>query len=251
MLTNTKAKYIKSLQIKKYRKKHRSFLVEGAKNMLELLSAGYEIDCLVTTQDFYEKNRQLLNGGIEVYIEKEEKIKGLGTLKVNDAGLAVARIPGEQPLSIGHELVLVLDDVRDPGNLGTIVRTADWYGIKKIIASEESAEFYNPKVIQATMGSFTRVEVYYRDLSVFFEEFNTLDVLGAFLEGKAVYDIDYSLPAAVVMGNESKGISGSLEKYIGKKITIPRFGEAESLNVAMSTAIICDNLRRIELLHSK
>ncbi len=245
MLSNAKVKYIKSLQIKKYRQIHRSFIVEGAKNMLELLDSGYDVELAVVTSDFHDQYKRRL-GGVEVIVEKQSAIESAGTLKANSAGLMVAKIRENDPFMLGKkETVLVLEDIRDPGNLGTILRTADWFGIAQVVASEETAELYNPKVVQASMGSFTRVKVYYEDLPLFFEKHPDLEVAGAFLEGEPVYDFQFALPLAVVLGNESRGISPQLEKYIRRKITIPRLGRAESLNVALSTAVICDNLARL------
>ena len=142
-----------------------------------------------------------------------------------------------------QEFVLVLDDIRDPGNLGTIIRTADWYGIHKIVASVETADFYNPKVISATMGSFTRVSIFYTDLPQYLSGIKHR-IFGAFLNGKNIHEVSFAPGGLVVIGNESRGISATLNSYITDKITIPRYGEAESLNAAIATAIICDNLRR-------
>jgi TrmH family RNA methyltransferase len=142
-----------------------------------------------------------------------------------------------------EEFALVLDDIRDPGNLGTIIRTADWYGITRIIASSETADFYNSKVITSTMGSFTRVGIFYTTLEQYLAQ-STLPVFGAYLEGKNIHETRFGSGGLIVIGNESHGIRPELEKFITDKITIPRFGKAESLNAAIATAIICDSIRR-------
>jgi TrmH family RNA methyltransferase len=134
---------------------------------------------------------------------------------------------------------LVLDDIQDPGNLGTIIRIADWYGIKNIICSEQTADCYNNKCVQATMGSIARVNVFYTSLLIFFEQ-NTLPVYGAFMEGESVSTIKIERPSLLIIGNEGKGIDENLNTFITKKISVNRIGKAESLNAAIATAIICD-----------
>jgi TrmH family RNA methyltransferase len=140
-----------------------------------------------------------------------------------------------------NEFVIVLDDIRDPGNLGTIIRTADWYGIHSIVASEETTDFYNPKVIASTMGSFCRVNVFYTDLSSYLSA-QKGPVYGTFLNGKDVHALGEKPGGFIVIGNESNGISPAVEKLVTHRITIPRRGGAESLNAAIATAIVLDNL---------
>jgi TrmH family RNA methyltransferase len=150
---------------------------------------------------------------------------------------------GLSPAIEAGEFALVLDDIRDPGNLGTILRTADWYGIRTVVASPSTADFYNPKVISATMGSFTRIGFFNEELEPFLANANG-PIYGAFLDGKNVHHEKFEGGGLVVIGNESRGISQSLESSITHKITIPRYGQAESLNAAVATAILCDNIRR-------
>jgi TrmH family RNA methyltransferase len=148
------------------------------------------------------------------------------------------------PLVVSEqEYGIVLDDIHDPGNLGTIVRTADWFGIRKIIASPETADFYNPKVISATMGSFTRVQVYYTDLATYLSG-TKHRIYGAFLDGTDIHSVRFTNGGLIVIGSESHGISAELAPFVREKVTIPKYGQAESLNAAIATAIICDNLRR-------
>jgi TrmH family RNA methyltransferase len=241
MLSKANIKYIKSLQVKKYRKQEQCFIVEGAKSVQELLRSDLEILQLLATPDFLDDSTNLRGEIIEV---NESELANLGEFQSNNSVLAVARMKPNVPLSVSdNEFALVLDDIRDPGNLGTIIRTADWYGISKIIASNETADFYNPKVITSTMGSFTRLKIYYTELSDFLGQ-NKLPSFGAFLNGKDIHDFDFGSGGLIVIGNESHGINAGLEGLITDKITIPRYGDAESLNAAIATAIICDNLAR-------
>lgn len=242
MLSKATIKFIKSLQVKKYRKQEQCFVIEGAKSVQELLKSDFEILKLLGTSDFLSNIKVPFNA--EVVEVSEKELDGLGEFQTNHSALAVARLKPNTPTQpASEEYALVLDDIRDPGNLGTIIRTADWYGILKIIASPETADFYNPKVISATMGSFTRTEIFYTDLSVFFEK-NNLPVYGAYLEGTHVHEVTFTPGGLILIGSESHGISPALENFVTEKITIPKYGEAESLNAAIATAVILDNLKR-------
>lgn len=240
MISKQQAKFIKSLKLKKYRHNAESFLVEGAKNILELLSSDYEIRNLYLTDKFLDEYAQGLRQLKDFQKCSAAELGSLGTFKTNEYALAVASIKPNRIERFRDDVILALDDVRDPGNLGTIVRIADWYGIKNIVASKESADFYNPKVINASMGSFTRVDVHYMDLEDFFINNNTYTVYGALLKGTHVQRVSWKKPAVILMGNESEGIKNSLISMVDQRITIPGRGGAESLNVAVSTAIICD-----------
>src|SRR6187402_2407305 len=159
MLSKAKIKFVKSLQVKKYRKQEQSFVVEGAKSVQELLASDFEVVLMLVTEEFRAANQVPKSAEIIEVTDKE--LAGIGEFQSNDSVLAVARMKPLAELDLEpNEFALVLDDIRDPGNLGTIIRTADWFGINKVIASEETADFYNPKVISATMGSFTRVDMY-------------------------------------------------------------------------------------------
>ncbi|MBA3900722.1 MAG: RNA methyltransferase, partial [Bacteroidetes bacterium] len=150
-------------------------------------------------------------------------------------------------IKLKGQLSIVLDEIKDPGNLGTIIRIADWFGIKNIICSENSADLYNPKVIQSTMGSFIRIDVFYEDLKLFFESYKSTvhhTIYGALLEGGDIYRKNLSSEGIILMGNESKGISESLKPFIDEAVSIPSFGGAESLNVSVATAIICSEFKR-------
>nr|WP_293836136.1 RNA methyltransferase [uncultured Arsenicibacter sp.] len=248
MLTNNQRKYIQSLHQKKFRQQSGAFLVEGAKSVQEVIASDFTIDLLLTTEDFRSQNARLIDSQrIPAEIVSVSELERVTTLESNNAAVAVVKTKENRPLVAGpDEFVLVLDDIRDPGNLGTILRIADWYGIRKLICSETTAEVYNPKVISASKGSFTRVSWWYGNLAGFFAEVNPqrVPVYGAFLDGKDVHGMSFSKGGYLVMGNESNGIGPAVSPYITEKITIPRFGEAESLNVGIATAVIVDNWKR-------
>jgi RNA methyltransferase, TrmH family len=243
MLSKAKIKFVKSLQIKKYRKQEQCFVVEGAKSVQELLASDFEVVLMLVTKDFHANNR--VPKSAEIIEVTDKDLTSIGEFQSNDSVLAVARMqpPGQLDLE-PNEFALVLDDIRDPGNLGTIIRTADWFGINNVIASEETADFYGPKVIAATMGSFTRCKILYTDLTAYLQSKKGTRMFGAFLDGKDVHKVDFGRGGLVVIGNESRGISSELAGFITDRITIPKYGKAESLNAAMATGIICDNLRR-------
>ena len=246
MLSKNTVKFIKSLHQKKYRLESGKFFVEGEKSVVEVLQSNFTVDLLLVTQEFATKHAALLSGkAFEVLFVTPNQLEQLGQYQSNDAALAVVQMkPNQAFLPEKGELILALDEVRDPGNLGTIIRIADWYGIKKLIFSSHTAEFYNPKVIQSSMGSFTRVQFYYGDLAQAFQEWK-LPVYGAFLEGESIHELTNPTPGVLLLGNESQGISKEVEKWVSSKITIPSFGKAESLNVAIATAIFCDNFKRL------
>ena len=215
-------------------------MVEGAKSVQELLASDFEVVKVIATPEFLAALPVPPRGEV---IEVDEKaLEGLGEFQTNRSALAIARLKPNGPIGVsGVEYGLVLDDIRDPGKLGTIIRTADWFGLSKIIASRETADVYNPKVISATMGSFTRVNVFYTDLPPYLAE-SELPVYGAFLNGRDVHEISFAPGGLIVIGSESHGISDALVPLIRERITIPRYGGGESLNAAIATAIICDNV---------
>ncbi|NJM25065.1 MAG: RNA methyltransferase [Bacteroidia bacterium] len=245
MISKAKIKFIKSLQIKKYRKQEQCFVVEGAKSVQELITSSYEPLMVIGMPAFLDGIRPLIaNKEVELTEAGEAELAAMGSFQSNTTGLAVARMKPNTPVEVKQgEYALALDDLRDPGNVGTIIRIADWYGINKIIASAETADFYNPKVVTASMGSFTRVQFYYTELSAYLVG-TTLPVFGAFLDGENIHQTTFGVEGIVVVGNESNGISADVGATVTRRITIPRFGRGESLNAAIATAIICDNLRR-------
>ena len=247
MLSKNKIKFIKSLQIKKFRTENQKFLVEGAKSILELLDSDYIINELYVSEWFYkEQVSKILQKKILVEIVKESELEAITSFTTNNAGLAIVSMKNNELVTVEtNEFAIVLDNIKDPGNLGTIIRIADWYGIKKIICSETTADFYNPKVIAASMGSFTRIKKYYCDLESYLTSVS-LPVFGADLEGASVHQFPFPKGGLLIMGNESEGLSNGVQRFITDKISIPSYGEAESLNVAIATAIICDNIRRVK-----
>lgn len=241
MISKAKIKHLKALQVKKYRKEEQCFLVEGTKSVIELMKADYEVIWLAGTEHFLEQyDEAIRNFNGEVVLATAQELAAAGSFKTNEGALAVARMkPNAAFTPDQNEIVLVLDDIRDPGNLGTMIRTADWYGVKHIIASEESADFYNPKVLSATMGSFCRVQVFYTDIESYLRMVRR-PVYGTFLDGLDVHQVNFKEGGLIVIGNESNGISQSIEKLVTQKITIPRYGNAESLNAAIATGVILD-----------
>jgi TrmH family RNA methyltransferase len=245
MLSKARIKFIKSLQLKKYRKQEQCFTVQGEKSVLETLNSTLQVRAVYATNDFIEGQKLTLNRYRGDLIQvKENELSSLGEYATNDSALAIVAIPDNTGFNVeADEFVIMLDDIRDPGNLGTIIRTADWYGITKIIASEETADIYNNKVIQSSMGSFTRIQVFYTDLVEFLKE-NNAPVYGTFLNGENAHAFSFGKGGIVLVGNEANGISMEVEKFVTHKITIPHYGKAESLNAAIATAVILDNIRR-------
>lgn len=243
MISKTKVRFIKSLQVKKYRLAEQSFIVQGAKAVREVLDSDYAVDLLVCTEAYLRDTRSARKAS-EVCEASEKELTTLGSMETNSAALAVVRMKPSKPPRIPKDnFTLVLDDIRDPGNLGTIIRTADWYGIPMILASEETTDWYSPKVINATMGSFLRVEIYYGSLDAWLKSVD-MPIYGTFLDGEDVHKISFGKSGMIVIGNESRGISPAVEKRVTRRITIPRVGQAESLNASVATAVVLDNLRR-------
>ncbi|MDX2303252.1 MAG: RNA methyltransferase [Microscillaceae bacterium] len=226
---------------------HQTFLVEGEKSVREALQASLKIEQILCTEVFYQENDYLIHSrGVDCEVITPELLAQLSSLTSNDSALAILPFFEEKILYWEEgEYILLLDNIQDPGNLGAILRIADWYGIHKIIASPDSVDLYNPKAIAASMGSFMRVKMMYTLLREYFRQCDSMPVYGALLTGQNIHEVNFdSKGGAILLGNESQGISPNLHASIRHKITIPRFGQAESLNVAMATAVICDNLRR-------
>ncbi|MCK5819609.1 MAG: RNA methyltransferase [Psychromonas sp.] len=247
MITKNQFKLIRSLDQKKHRKKQGFFLIQGQKNVDQLLHSNFTIQHIFATPQYIDKIGSILTAQFLNKMTTEataQELTKAGTLNANNSVIAIAEIKVTPPPNITeNELVLVLDQVGDPGNFGTIIRVADWYGIKHIICSPDCADFYNPKVIAATMGAFTRVSISMTELTHYLKK-QKEPIYGAFLQGKNIHKIQLSQSAFIVMGSESHGISAPVSKFINTKITIPNFGRAESLNVAMATGIILDNFKR-------
>ncbi len=239
MLTKSQIKLITSLSQKKFRSQHQLFVVEGKKGIEEFLNSSMELSHLYATSKSFEVDAAHFTQVTEAELKK---ISGLTTPNV---ALALFKMPKNQRVN-DSKLILALDAVRDPGNLGTIIRLCDWFGVEHLVCSEETVDCYNPKVVQATMGSLTRVNIHYMELETFLK---TADVpkFGAFMEGDTVYNHILPSQGILVMGNEANGISPQIEALIDKKISIPRFGKlqnTESLNVATATAILLSEFTR-------
>jgi TrmH family RNA methyltransferase len=240
MLSKNNIKLIKSLEHKKFRNQHQLFVVEGLKNVDEFLKSDYQLEKIYTVNtdfnsDFADKSE----------IITEDELKKISFLKNPNQVLAVFQIPTVQKTTT-QNLIAALDSVNDPGNLGTIIRLCDWFGVKQIICSTDTVDCYNPKVVQATMGSLTRVQLFYTDLADFIATYDG-SVFGTFMDGANIYKLHLPKKGMVVMGNEANGISTEIEKLITQKITIPAFGnqsQTESLNVATATAIVLSEFRR-------
>ncbi|SDS08276.1 RNA methyltransferase [Gramella sp. MAR_2010_147] len=240
MLSKSQIKLIKSLSQKKFRNKHKLFVVEGLKGVKEFLDSDFKLVSLYFTEEQFEVADRFLNK-----IDQKD-LKKISFLKTPQNALAVFEIPrNEENQSKG--LTLVLDGIRDPGNLGTIIRLCDWFGIENLICSPDTVDCFNPKVVQASMGSLTRVSISYNDLLPFLKKNSHMPVFGTMLDGENIYSAKLPEEAFLVMGNEANGISQEIQNLISKKITIPQFGnirETESLNVATATSIILSEFRR-------
>lgn len=239
MVSKNQIKLITSLQQKKYRKIHQLFIAEGRKVISELIHTDFELVSLFVTQEGIFENKWPST------LISESELKKISALTTPNDCLAVFKIK-EIKFSSEDQLILALDTIRDPGNMGTIIRLCDWFGIQKIVCSPETVDIYNPKVVQATMGSLARVEVIYKQLEDFLSS-SKIPVFGTFMEGDSIYNLELPAHGIIVMGNEANGISKSVEKLITQKISIPRFGNlqvTESLNVATATAIILSEFKR-------
>lgn len=252
MLSKNQVRQVRALHRKKNRRELSRFLVEGEKSVLELLASGWPLVQLFASEGFLQKYAPLVADCPEKITQATaSELTQLGTLVSNQSALAIAEIPEDKPLiHQSGEWLLALDQINDPGNLGTILRIADWYGLHQVVCSPETAEIYNPKVLAASKGSFLRVQVSYQPLEPFLQALpEETPLLGAFLEGESIHQLQLADPdqgGVLVMGSEAQGISSGVAALITRKITIPAFGQAESLNVGVATAIICDNLKRLE-----
>lgn len=243
MLSKNQIKLIKSLQQKKFRIQFNLFVAEGFKTINELLQSEFKLNMLYTTKEFNSYANSVLDG--KQIIISESELKRISYLKAPNVALAIFEIPESKPIEKSG-LIVALDAIRDPGNLGTIIRLCDWFGIGDLVCSNETVDCYNPKVIQATMGSISRVNISYVKLHAFLEN-TELPIFGTFMDGENVYSEQLPKSGILVMGNESQGISETIEKVIQKKISIPQYGniqETESLNVATATAIFLSEFRR-------
>ncbi|MBP5547438.1 MAG: RNA methyltransferase [Bacteroidales bacterium] len=226
------------------------FVVEGIKMCDEALRSGFGIHAICATNEWFLQQQNRIPSSIECYEVNDMQLERLSSLRTpNNVWMLVERPETKSTSSANEEsdITLVLDGVQDPGNMGTILRTADWYGIRKVVCSPETVSCYNPKVIQATMGAIFRTEIVYLDIVEWLSTVSQTGITtyGALLDGDNVYETTLRHPAILVVGNESRGISKDVAAIINKKITIPnRGGTCESLNVAIATAILCSEFYR-------
>lgn len=230
MITNQEIKLIQSLDKKSERINNGLFVVEGIKNIQELIQSRFEVFKIYGMGNYFVEHETF-----EKISEKE--LSRISHLKSANEALALAKIPSEIK-ALSATTTLVLDGVNDPGNLGTIIRTADWFGIKQIVCSPLSVDVYSPKVVMSTMGSIFRVSVFYQDLATFIANSN-LTSYAAVLNGKPLHAVAFQKNALLVMGSESHGISQEIQRLCTHKITIEGGGATESLNLAIASGIIC------------
>lgn len=246
MLSKTYTKYIQSLHHKKFRDIENAFIAEGSKVVMDLLNSP-KIVCthILGKEAWLQENeheiRKYFRGPVEAIEDFElEKISALAT---PNQVLGIFKKVVSEPIDVKGKITLVLDTIQDPGNMGTIIRIADWFGVETIICSEGCVDLYNPKVMQSTMGSFGRVAVVYTDLGDWLKKNSTLQIYAAALDGKNVDELKGLREGIIIIGNESKGISTEIMQLASEKITIPKIGLAESLNAAVATGIILSHLR--------
>ncbi len=233
MVSDKQIKIIKSLKLKKNRIKHNLFVAEGDKSILELITADFNINSL------YSIDRQIegvKNSVIQLSKPELNKISNLSNPKNS---LGVFEIPKPKKINY-NKLIIGLDNISDPGNLGTIIRLCDWFGLEDLICSFDTVDCYNPKVVQASMGSISRVNITYLDLQKTLEN-NSLKTYGTYMQGDSIFEIDEIKNGVILFGNEANGINPNLSKVIDKRLSIPRFGKlkkTESLNVANALSIV-------------
>lgn len=249
-LSKNKIKYINSLSLKKNRDSERVFVGEGTKAVVDLASA-FRVRLLVSTQEWALQNK--IDAEEHIVVDSAEQLKAVSSLKTPPPVVAVFyRREDEEitPSLVAKELVLALDTVQDPGNMGTIIRIADWFGIRHLVCSRESADCYNSKTVQSTMGALARVQIHYVDLTAFTDGCRNIGVpiYGMFLDGVSIYDSEITSNGLIVMGNEGNGISPEIASRVSNRLLIPNYPEgcptSESLNVAVATAITCAEFRR-------
>jgi RNA methyltransferase, TrmH family len=240
MLSRNVEKLIKSLKVKKYRHNHHLYIAEGVKVVEEIISTNNTPKYLVVTNNAQTKFQ---NYQKDLIIVDEKKMKEISQLSTPSDVLGVFEIPQDEKFTLS-DLTLILDNIGDPGNLGTIVRTADWFGIKNIVCSKESVDLYNIKTVQSTMGSINRVNVYYEDLAQFINKYKKeVTIYATTLDGDTLEKTKPEKPAFIIIGSESHGISDVVLSLTDKKITITKLGSAESLNAAVATSIVCYHFR--------
>ena len=244
-LSINQLKYVKSLHLRKFRQKYHNFIVEGTKIASEvLLAANLEIEGIYAVPEWLDANASVAGVYKEkIHLVTPEDLGKISLLSTPNQVLLVVKQPDQyfDPAKVSNGLSLYLEDIRDPGNFGTILRVADWFGIPWVFCSPDSVEVFNPKVVQASMGAFLRVNCRVEDFDSLRKQLPGLAIFGAVLDGSPVFESDLSDRGIIVIGNESKGISEHVQQWLTHRISIPsgRFGGAESLNAAVATGIVC------------
>ncbi len=256
MISIARSKLIRSLDQKKYREQHKLFVVEGVKMVQELLDSGpsnaHQLVEIFATEEWIEDHVDSVSEGTELSGASVKELQKVSHLVTPQPVLALVRIPEQEwlPANLTEETLIGLEAIRDPGNLGTIVRTADWFGIRHILCTPDSVDLYNPKVVQASMGAITRTRVYYTDLlEVILEPaFQEKAIYGTFLGGENIYETDMGPSPLILFGNESTGLSGKYNAHLKGRLSIPSFaggmGGPESLNLASAVAVVCSEIKR-------
>jgi TrmH family RNA methyltransferase len=240
MLSKAQNKYIRSLTQQKFRNEYNAFIAEGSKIAHEWLSSDAPVKMIIATEDWAALNHALIAAHPEaqLFIVKEHELAGISTLQTPNQVLLVVPKPVPNKIPTANEWYFALDNIQDPGNMGTIIRIADWFGVRHIVCSPGCVDIYNPKVVQSAMGGHLRVNIYETELAPFLSA-NLLPKFAAVLDGENVYNTPRHTAGILIIGNESKGISEAVAAFATKKITIPRKGGAESLNAGVSTGILC------------
>ncbi|MBL0103557.1 MAG: RNA methyltransferase [Bacteroidetes bacterium] len=256
MITKSQIKFVNSLHQKKARKEENLFIAEGEKVVADLLNSEWKVQGVFATIDYLNThpNEVALMTGVELYDVTHDELGKISALTTSQSILAIAEIPHEdESINFSSGLKLVLDEIKDPGNMGALLRIADWFGIEEVICSNNSVDCFNPKVVQGSMGSLFRLKVIYSDLGPLFEENlkqSKLPVYGTLLEGDNIFETEPKQDGFIVMGNESNGISHEVSDYITQALLIPNFsvgtnGKPDSLNVAVAAGIVCAQFKRI------
>ena len=238
ILSNNHQKLITSLSQKKYRQKHKLFIAEGVKVVRELLKSSFELEIIFSTDHEFSS--------LDCFVQvSDQELKKISSLKTPNKVLALFKIPSQKKIN-SSGLIVALDTVNDPGNLGTIIRLCDWFGVEQLVCSKDTVDCYNSKVVQATMGSLTRVSISYLNLPEYLQTVS-LPIFIADMDGVNIHKAKLPASAVLVMGNEANGVSETLKQLVSNKISIPRYGnsnQVESLNVATATAVLLNEFRR-------
>ena len=240
MVTKSEVKYIQSLAHKKFRDEEKLFVLEGVKIVGELLKEfPHRVKKLFALESWIATHASIVPSSVEVVAVLSYELEKISFLQHPNEVVALVDMPAVRPAKpMEHGITLVLDQLQDPGNLGTIIRTCDWFGIKQIICSVDTVDAFNPKVVQSAMGSIMRIDIIYTDLVDFFLSSTGVPIYAAVLRGNSIFGNNFLSPCFLLIGNESKGISEQLLSIASNKITIPKIGAAESLNAAVATGII-------------